>query len=66
MYVISSVFLVQRRLSFGPDAVRTPNRINMSRPSSTSDNSRGSLGSRQRDCLLGQLHTAYFALCKKV
>lgn len=39
----------------------------MSRPSSTSDASRVSCGStRQRDCQLGQLHTAYFAICKKV
>ena len=59
--------LLQRRLSFGCDTVRTPGRINMLRPSSTSDASRVSCGStRQRDCQLGQLHTAYFALCKKV
>ncbi len=57
---------MQRRLSFGTDVVRTPGKINMSRPSSTSDNSRLSSGSRQRDCQLGQLHTAYFGLCKKV
>ncbi|CAL5228465.1 g11605 [Coccomyxa viridis] len=56
----------QRRLSFGTDVVRTPGKINMSRPSSTSDNSRLSSGSRQRDCQLGQLQTAYFGLCKKV
>lgn len=57
---------MQRRLSFGTDVVRTPGKINMSRPSSTSDNSRLSSGSRQRDCQLGQLQTAYFGLCKKV
>jgi len=62
----SEACAVQRRLSFGSDNVRTPGRINMSRPSSTSDSSRLSGGTRQRDCQLGQLHTAYFGLCKKV
>ena len=38
----------------------------MSRASSASDGSRLSGGARQRDCQLGQLHTAYFGLCKKV
>ncbi len=60
---------MQRRLSFGfSDGVGTPGRINMSRRLSiASDASTGS-GSLQRkhDCILGELHSAYEDLCKKV
>ncbi|EIE18599.1 P-loop containing nucleoside triphosphate hydrolase protein [Coccomyxa subellipsoidea C-169] len=59
----------KRRLSFGfSDGVGTPGRINMSRRLSiASDASTGS-GSLQRkhDCILGELHSAYEDLCKKV
>jgi hypothetical protein len=64
--VMVSTIPLQRRLSFGSGAMRTPGRINMSRPSSLSGDSRASCGGCVRDCQLGQLHTAYFAFCKKV
>ena len=64
--VMVSTLPLQRRLSFGSGAMRTAGRINMSRPSSLSGDSRASCGGCARDCQLGQLHTAYFALCKKV
>lgn len=64
--VIFSTIPMQRRLSFGSGVIRPPGRINMSRPSSLSGDSRASCGGCVRDCQLGQLHTAYFALCKKV
>ena len=60
---------LQRRLSFGfSEGVGTPGRINMSRRLSTaSDASTGSgLLPRKHDCILGELHSAYEDLCKKV
>ena len=60
--------VVQRRLSFGSSmGVSTPKKVNMSRRLSiASDSSMGSGPPRMHDCLLGQLHSAYSDLCKKV
>ncbi|CAL8466096.1 g5632 [Coccomyxa elongata] len=59
----------KRRLSFGcSDSIGTPGRINMSRRlSMASDASTGSgVALRKHDCQLGELHSAYEDLCKKV
>ncbi len=60
---------MQRRLSFGcSESIGTPGRINMSRRlSMASDGSTGSGAAlRKHDCQLGELHSAYEDLCKKV
>ena len=68
---------VQRRMSFGASELgcgippHSPV-VNMSRRLSTASDCSGGGGSpggppsRMRDCQLGQLHSSYLALCKKV